>query len=194
MPVTYTLLVLVLMFLGLEANMATAKTIDLLGRWDGTAEIATGAGFDRISARLDVLAQQGRTFSGTMLFGDGDVPFNVNGVVDEKFVRITGSASTFEADISGQVNRTIHGTCSRFETPAFPSATLVFDLNNKEFTCVHSGGTVGTKLCCASVGDFQNTCSIGGCGCSPASSHQVTVCDCGPKRCFDGTKCVSNSR
>jgi hypothetical protein len=55
--------------------------------------------------------------------------------------------------------------------------------------CVGSGGTVTTARCCASSGDFPNTCRTGACGCGPAGSHDVRVCHC-TGSCFDGTKCV----
>ena len=48
-----------------------------------------------------------------------------------------------------------------------------------------------TSSCCASSGDFPNTCLIGACGCAPANSHQVKTCDCGPGKCFDGSACVA---
>lgn len=188
-----TVLAFSLMFLGVGTNMATAATRDLVGKWDGTANIATDEGFSISNVSLDILEQQGPLFSGTMQFGD-EIPFNVNGVVDKKVIHITGSASVFEARISGQGDgKRIHGTGSRLETATAPSATTVFDLHkeNVEHSCRHSGGSVETGLCCASVGDFPNTCSIGSCGCSPASSHEVKTCDCGPNRCFDGIKCVS---
>ena len=57
--------------------------------------------------------------------------------------------------------------------------------------CVNSGGSVASALCCAQSGDFPNTCLIGACGCAPASSRQVSFCDCGAGKCFDGTECVS---
>jgi hypothetical protein len=57
--------------------------------------------------------------------------------------------------------------------------------------CINSGGTVGTFLCCASSGDFPNTCVIGACGCSPENSHEVKVCDCPEGTCFDGMSCVA---
>jgi hypothetical protein len=53
-----------------------------------------------------------------------------------------------------------------------------------EQACVGSGGTVSTSLCCAGVGDFPNTCSIGACGCSPQASHEVQICNCGAGKCF----------
>ena len=57
--------------------------------------------------------------------------------------------------------------------------------------CTNSGGAVGTSLCCASSGDFPNTCLIGACGCSPDNSHSVKVCNCPDGTCFDGTGCVA---
>lgn len=49
----------------------------------------------------------------------------------------------------------------------------------EEEACILAGGNVTTQLCCKSVGDFPNTCSIGACACSPENSHEVKVCDCG---------------
>ena len=188
-----TVLAFSLMFLGVGTNMATAAARDLVGKWDGTANIATDEGFSTSTVNLDILEQQDTAFSGTMQFGE-EPPFNVNGVVDKKIIHITGSASVFEGGISGQGDgKRIHGTGSRLETATSPSATTVFDLHreNLERSCRQTGGTVETGFCCASVGDFPNTCSIGSCGCSPSSSHEVKICDCGPNSCFDGNKCVS---
>jgi hypothetical protein len=186
-------LVSLLVFLATGTDMANAAPRDLVGKWGGTANIATDAAFSTSDVSLDILDQQGPAFSGTMQFGD-EASFNVNGVVDKKIIHITGSASIFEGRISGQGdNKRIHGTGSRLESATSPSATTVFDLHkvNVERSCRQSGGTVETGLCCASVGDFPNTCSIGSCGCSPSSSHEVKICDCGPNSCFDGNKCVS---
>lgn len=60
----------------------------------------------------------------------------------------------------------------------------------KEQACLLSGGTIGASLCCLSASDFPNLCLIGACGCSPADSHEVKICDCGEGKCFDGTECV----
>jgi len=60
----------------------------------------------------------------------------------------------------------------------------------QEQSCIDSGGTVSTSLCCKSSTDFPNSCLIGACGCSPDNSYQVKVCDCGVDGCFDGEKCV----
>jgi hypothetical protein len=60
----------------------------------------------------------------------------------------------------------------------------------KEQACALSGGIIKTSLCCASASDFPNLCLIGACGCSPADSHQVKVCDCGEDKCFNGSGCI----
>lgn len=59
-----------------------------------------------------------------------------------------------------------------------------------EAGCEASGGRVATGLCCASSGDFPNTCAIGACGCSPDNSHEVAICECPDGECFDGSRCV----
>jgi len=64
--------------------------------------------------------------------------------------------------------------------------------SKKEDTCVNSGGTVETSLCCESASDFPNLCLIGACGCSPENSHQIKTCDCGEGKCFDGTECITS--
>jgi hypothetical protein len=188
---SYRVMAFFLMFLGLGMSTANAGPIDLLGKWGGTANIATDAGFSSSSVSLDILAQQGVGFSGTMQFGNDD-SFNVNGVVDKLIIRITSSSSIFEAIVFGQgINEAIHGLGSRLETTEFPSATVVFDLHTAEYNCLHSGGSVSTGFCCASVSDFPNTCGIGACGCPPPGSHQIKTCHCGANKCFDGIRCVS---
>jgi hypothetical protein len=187
----YSVPALCLMFLGVGLNVATAGPMNLVGVWVGTAEIATDTDFFNSDMTLEIATQQGHVFSGTMQFG-GETSFKVNGVIDGDVIRITGSDSIFSAIIYGLgVNKTIHGTGSRLETTAFSSATVVFNLHREKSACISSGGTVITGSCCKTVGDFPNTCSIGACGCSPANSHEVKICDCGPNSCFDGTKCVS---
>ncbi|XOB40359.1 MAG: hypothetical protein ACKKMR_03570 [Candidatus Nealsonbacteria bacterium] len=64
------------------------------------------------------------------------------------------------------------------------------ELTEKEQACINSGGEVLTSLCCKATGDFPNLCLIGPCGCSPENSHEIKVCDCGEKKCFDGNTCV----
>jgi hypothetical protein len=56
--------------------------------------------------------------------------------------------------------------------------------------CLTSDGTVTTAMCCASTGDFPDTCAIGVCGCTPDASHAVRVCSCAAGSCFDGGGCV----
>ena len=60
-----------------------------------------------------------------------------------------------------------------------------------EQNCLGSGGTVTSAMCCASTGDFPDTCGVGACGCSPDASHEVRFCDCGAGICFNGNACVS---
>ena len=72
-------------------------------------------------------------------------------------------------------------TCSSSTAPS---------VNPKSKSCVQSGGSVVTKMCCKSISDFPNTCVIGACGCSPDNSKEITVCDCGEGKCFDGISCV----
>lgn len=61
-----------------------------------------------------------------------------------------------------------------------------------ESSCVQSGGTVTTQLCCGLTNDFPSQCPPStACGCAPTSSHQIKVCDCpGTGACFDGHACV----
>jgi hypothetical protein len=65
-----------------------------------------------------------------------------------------------------------------------------------EASCLQSGGTVTTALCCNGTGsetaaDFPAQCAIGGCGCAPTSSHKVKICVCpASDLCFDGHGCV----
>jgi hypothetical protein len=65
--------------------------------------------------------------------------------------------------------------------------------NTPEQSCISSGGTVTSAMCCGSASDFPNTCLIGACGCSPSNSHSVKTCDCGANMCFNGTRCVSQA-
>jgi len=63
--------------------------------------------------------------------------------------------------------------------------------SSKETSCLLSGGTISSSLCCMSASDFPSSCLIGSCGCSPDNSHQIKTCDCGDGKCFNGTQCVS---
>ncbi|MBN2517462.1 MAG: hypothetical protein JXB14_01315 [Candidatus Altiarchaeota archaeon] len=56
--------------------------------------------------------------------------------------------------------------------------------------CTDSGGTIEKAMCCKSAGDFPNLCLIGACGCGPADSHEVDICNCGEGKCWDGEACV----
>jgi hypothetical protein len=54
--------------------------------------------------------------------------------------------------------------------------------------CVTTGGTVMMQNCCASQGDFPNSCTIGTCTCSPGNLHMVQACQCPVGKCYDPTK------
>jgi hypothetical protein len=68
--------------------------------------------------------------------------------------------------------------------------TLSVTGSAKEQSCINSGGTVTTGMCCGSVNDFPGTCVIGACGCSLENSHSVKLCDCGEGSCFNGNNCT----
>jgi hypothetical protein len=77
------------------------------------------------------------------------------------------------------------------------AVSIFFILNNKpevspkEQACINSGGTVQKVMCCGQTNDFPNLCATGACGCSLENSHNVSICDCGENKCFDGNGCVS---
>jgi hypothetical protein len=59
-------------------------------------------------------------------------------------------------------------------------------------TCVDSGGTATSGLCCAGLSaDFPNTCDIGPRSCSPENSKILSICQCPSGRCFNGNVCVT---
>jgi len=76
-------------------------------------------------------------------------------------------------------------------------AAIFISASNVETTiedaCINSGGTVVTSLCCRTTSDFPDMCLIGPCGCSPANSHEVNICDCGEGKCWDSNieECVN---
>jgi len=77
-----------------------------------------------------------------------------------------------------------------------PVIAVISEVNSTsetEQSCINSGGTVGTSLCCKSAGDFPDTCLVGACGCSPENSHSVKICECPEVKCFDGNECVSTT-
>jgi hypothetical protein len=80
--------------------------------------------------------------------------------------------------------------CNLCEAYANGASILKIGECPTEQGCLSSGGTVTTTPCCQSVGDFPNTCGIGPCGCAPANSHEVNICDCGVGKCFNGSRCV----
>jgi hypothetical protein len=66
------------------------------------------------------------------------------------------------------------------------------DGGTAEQRCLATGGTPRMAGCCLSSGDFPDSCAVGACGCSPASSHPVTICGCPAGACFSpGRGCLS---
>ncbi len=86
------------------------------------------------------------------------------------------------------------GITKTFEIRSAVLVEVTLESAEKEQACVISGGTVKTSLCCVSAGDFPNSCLIGACGCAPANSHEVKVCDCGEGKCFDGNGCAGEKQ
>lgn len=60
--------------------------------------------------------------------------------------------------------------------------------------CTSSGGTITTASCCANgAAAFPDTCAVGACGCSPAGSVTIMICNC-PAGCFSpGVGCVAQA-
>jgi hypothetical protein len=126
-------LALLMMTFGVGINTAAAEPpLDLLGVWSGTAKIVTDTPPppEPGTMTLEITTQTGVRFSGTMQFGE-ETPFPVNGVVDKKSIRITGSASIFEGSIFGVQAKKIRGTGSRLQTTDFPSASILFTLTKE---------------------------------------------------------------
>ncbi|MBN2577342.1 MAG: hypothetical protein JXP73_22455, partial [Deltaproteobacteria bacterium] len=76
------------------------------------------------------------------------------------------------------------GECTGSCPPTDAYATPDVD-SSPSALCTRTHGEVVTSLCCLSVGDFPGTCAPGACGCSPADSHEVSVCSCPAGTCFD---------
>jgi hypothetical protein len=62
--------------------------------------------------------------------------------------------------------------------------SLTTDAQQLAALCTSTGGQLDTMLCCTVVGDFPDMCRVGGCGCSPASSHTIAACTCPSAECF----------
>ena len=67
-----------------------------------------------------------------------------------------------------------------------PSSAVPVDPLTK--LCMSTGGTVGRASCCGDVSDFPDQTGVGACGCAPASSHTVKVCECPGIERFSRTK------
>ena len=81
---------------------------------------------------LDVTEQRGDVFYGTISYGGG-TPFPVSGVIYQHNIRMTGSISTYSAEVrrcSGLGG--IVGTCSQFESGDYGQSTSIFSLSRTE--------------------------------------------------------------
>ncbi len=80
------------------------------------------------------------------------------------------------------------GADAPLDVPADSQADVVNDTGIADgglaARCTSTGGALATGLCCASTGDFPNSCLTGACGCAPSSSHTVMTCQCATG-CFD---------
>ncbi len=65
-----------------------------------------------------------------------------------------------------------------------PDVQVSPDAQDLAALCTSTGGLVDSGLCCASVGDFPDSCQTGACGCSPGNSHTVATCSCPQGECF----------
>jgi hypothetical protein len=70
------------------------------------------------------------------------------------------------------------------------AATATPTPNPAAQACRDAGGTVTTGTCCAGASDFPNTCGLGVCGCSPAASRPLPLCEC-PGGCWNGSACTT---
>jgi hypothetical protein len=120
-----------------------------------------------------------------ILLGDRIAPQNIsidNGKIIVNYAdRKSDEPMSYSPSIG--INRT-------FEIQGTALVEVTIESTKREQTCMISGGTIGAELCCKSSEDFPNSCLIGACGCSPADSHEVKVCNCGIDKCFDGNKCL----
>ncbi len=74
---------------------------------------------------------------------------------------------------------------------AKPDVLMSSDAQALAELCAPTGGKVEPLVCCASAGDFPNSCLVGACGCDPTSGHTVTVCARPASTCFlPTTGCV----
>jgi len=125
--------------------------------------------------------------------------FCCEGVRDFRNTCTTGTCGTCEADARHAVSicrcgveRCFDGLrCARESTrtptptldPSLPTPTPIQD--DSVLPCLRSGGTGSTGRCCLGAAPFPNTCRIGPCSCPREVSRLISVCDCGPGRCYD---------
>jgi hypothetical protein len=76
---------------------------------------------------------------------------------------------------------------TRTPTPTFdprtPTPTPTVD--DSVLPCLQTGGTSSSAMCCLGAASFPKTCGVDPCACPLNVSHLISVCDCGPQRCYD---------
>jgi len=129
--------------------------------------------------------EKGYQGTNAILLGDRIAPQTTQ-IQDGKIIVNYADRRTDEA----MVTRPSIGITKQFVLEGTTLKDVTPEEATREQACVLSGGIIEAALCCTSVSDFPNLCLIGACGCSPADSHQVKVCNCGEDKCFDGNGCV----
>ena len=113
---------------------------------------------------------------------DNGVTYHVGDVIPRGTASCPISCICIAAGVVGRCT----GACPVDALPA--DASPVADGTS---SCVNTFGQVSAGLCCSDTGDFPDTCAVGACSCSPASSHSVNTCVCPSGTCFlPGLGCV----
>lgn len=114
--------------------------------------------------------------------------------MDKKIIAIMAAVAVVFVVVAGIFIMKKKNTTQKSVQPSVQSAKTnsqpAVGEKTKDQACLDSGGTVESGTCCQSAGDFPNLCLIGACGCVPTSSHQVKTCNCGERKCFDGSACA----
>ena len=105
--------------------------------------------------------------------------------IEQKISNFTTGVTNYCAEHSSTIG--CKAFCKKFPDKCTEAST-------DEHGCTGSGGTVANASCCTSASDFPNTCLIGACGCSAENSHEVSTCECGEGKCFNGNRCVNQEQ
>jgi hypothetical protein len=93
-------------------------------------------------------------------------------------------------DLQCLVNPTPAQTALAHDTDVLLSVSQGNYLYNAQ-RCLQTGGVPSASLCCSGTGDFPDTCAVGVCTCSPASSDTIDTCVCPGGGCYQPTSgCV----